>query len=144
MKITLPITALAAILGLALAGIPVHAQTTATAPAAAPTATPTKAASAKKTPYSGTLSAVDASSITITDKTAAAKTLAIAPTTKFLKDGKTATIADFAVGDKVTGSFTTDATGKLTAASLHKGASAKKAKKDAAAATTAPATPAAQ
>ena len=133
MKITLPITALAAIL--ALAGLPVHAQTTATAPAAAPAPATAKAPSAKKIQYTGTLSAIDTagSTITLTDKTATPKTLTIAPTTKFHKDGKAATLADFVVGDKVTGSFTTDATGKMTAASLNKGSK----KKAAAAKTTA-------
>jgi hypothetical protein len=98
MKITLPITALAAVLGFALASIPatVHAQTPAatTAPAAA-----TTPAAPKKAKYSGVLTAVDATSITITDKTVAPKTLAITPATKIKKDSKPATLADF----KVTG-----------------------------------------
>jgi len=118
MKLTLPLTALAAVLGLALAGIPVtaNAQTTATG-----TTTASKAAAPKKTAYSGTLSAVDTTgnTITITDKTVAPKTIAITATTKIKKDKKPATLADFKVGDKVTGSFTTDATGALTAASLN-------------------------
>jgi len=78
-----------------------------------------------------------ASTITVTIKKAS-KVLAIASTTKIKKDGKPATLADFAAGEKVTGSYTADASGKLTAASLH----TKTAK--AAAATTAKAAPAAK
>jgi hypothetical protein len=126
MKITLPI-ALAAVLVLASAPVTVHAQTPAPAAAAAPAATATPAkttAGPKKTKYTGTLSAIDATgnTITITDKTVAPKTLSISPTTKIKKDGKTATLADFKVGDKVGGSYTTDATGIMTATSLSSGA----------------------
>jgi hypothetical protein len=119
MKITLLTPALAAILGLALAGAPVTVQaqtSTNTVPAATPA--PTTAKKAKPTRYSGLITALDASSVTVTS-TKKTLTLAIAPTTTFLKDGKKATLADFAVGDKVTGSYTTDATGVLTAHSLH-------------------------
>jgi len=70
-------------------------------------------------------------------------TLSIAPTTKFLKDKKPATLADFAVGDKVTGSYTTDATGKTTAYSLHKKTVTVKAAKTAATSAATSATPAA-
>jgi hypothetical protein len=124
MKITLLTPALAAILGLALAGAPVTVQaqtSTNTAPAAASAATPapTTVKKTKPTRYSGLITALDASSVTVTS-TKKTLTLAIAPTTTFLKDGKKATLADFAVGDKVTGSYTTDETGVLTAHSLHK------------------------
>ncbi len=74
------------------------------------------AASTKPVPYKGTITAITATSVTVQ----AAKgpiTLAITADTKF-RGGKSA--ADFAVGDKVTGSYTTDATGALTAHSLHK------------------------
>jgi hypothetical protein len=145
MKITLPISALAAVLGLALAGasLPLNAQTTPATPAptAPAPATAVKTAKAKATKYSGTLTAIDAASFTISDKTLAARTFAITAATKIKKDGKAATVADFKVGDKVGGSYTTDATGALTATSLNEGG--KKAKK-AAATTAAPATPAAQ
>ena len=84
------------------------------------------------------MSAVDTTgnTITITDKTVAPKTIAVNATTKIKVDGKTATLADVKVGDKVSGSFTTDASGTMTAATLNAGAG-KKAK--AAATTAAPA-----
>jgi hypothetical protein len=144
MKNTLITSALVAILGFALAGVPVTAQAQTPAPAtttASPDATataPVKAKKAKKTApvaYKGSITAIDASSVTVAG-TSKTLTLAIAPTTKYLKDKKTATLADFAVGDAVTGSYTTDATGAMTAYSLHK--------KSAKTAAAAPATPAAQ
>ena len=119
MKITLLTPALAAILGLALAGAPVTAQAqTSTNSTAAPAAAPTPAP-AKKITYRGSITAIDAASVTVAS-TKKTLTLAIASTTTFLKDGEPATLADFAVGDKVTGSYTKDATGAMTAASLHK------------------------
>ncbi len=111
MKLTLITPALVAVLGLALASSSIQAQTTAAAPAAT---APAKAKKAK-TPYSGSITAVSADSITV--QGAKTLTLAIAPTTTY-KGGKT--ITDFAVGDKVTGSYTKDAAGALTAASVHK------------------------
>ena len=154
MKINLRTSALAAILGLALAGVPVtvKAQTpttpaTPTTEAAPATPAPAKVKKPKPTPYSGTLTAIDTTGNTITvASTAKLLTLTIAPTTKIKKDKVVATLADFAIGDKVTGSYIKDATtGALTAYSLHKGAkAAKKASKPAAAAASAapPATPA--
>lgn len=143
MKLTFLTPALAAILGLALAGAPVtvQAQTAAPVATAAPAAKP--AAKPKKVEYEGTLTAVDptASTITVTTKKSS-KTIAIASTTKIKKDKKPATLADFAVGAKVTGSYTADAAGKLTASSLYTKtavASAKPAAKPAAAPAAAPA-----
>jgi hypothetical protein len=92
-------------------GLPVHAQTS-TPSATAP------AASAKKIPYKGTISAVDATAMTITIKGAKGDMMmAVTPATKY-KGGTS--LADFAVGDKVTGSYTKDDGGKMTAASIHK------------------------
>jgi hypothetical protein len=139
MKITLLTPAFAAILGLALVGasITAHAQTSTNAAPAAPVSTsmPPKVKKMTKTPYEGSITAMDASSITVTT-TKATLTLAITPKTTFKKDKVKATLADFAVGDKVTGSYTTDATGAMSAASVHK--------KTPKAAAMAPATPAAQ
>lgn len=152
MKNILLTPALVAILGIALAGAPVTAQaqtpapaTTTAAPAAVTTA-PAKVKKAKKgTPieYKGSITAIDASSVTVAS-TAKTLTLAIAPTTKYLKDKKKATLADFAVGDSVTGSYTADATGALTAYSLHKKTAKTAATAAPAAAPATPATPAAQ
>ncbi len=133
MKRTLLTSAFAAILGLALAGAPltVQAQTTPAAPVttAAPATTPAPATSSAKPAkvkkadakeYKGSLTAVDPATETVTIQVSKKKTLtlAVASTTKIKKDKKPATLADFTVGDKVTGSYTTDATGKLTAKSL--------------------------
>ena len=141
MKISLFTPALVAILGLALAGAPVTAQAqstnTATSAAAAPTKAPVTKKKAMKTPYTGSITAIDASSVTVAS-TKKTLTLAITPTTTFKKDKVAATLADFAVGDQVTGSYSTDASGAMTANSLHK-----KTVKPAAM-TTAPATPAAK
>jgi hypothetical protein len=117
MKITFLTPALVAILGLALASVPVTAQAQ-TSTNAAPSA-PAKVKSTKPTEYRGSITAIDASSVTVASSKKTL-TLAIAATTTFLKDGKTATLADFAVCDKVSGSYTKDATGAMTAYSLHK------------------------
>jgi hypothetical protein len=123
MKISLLTPALVAILGLALAGVPITAQaqtSTNSAPAtAAAASTPAKVTKATKIRYTGSITAIDATSVTVANSTKSL-TLAITPTTTFKKDGVVATVADFAVGDKVTGSYSTDATGALTANSLHK------------------------
>ena len=118
MKITLLTPALVAILGLALVGATVTAQAAISTNSAVASA-PAKTTKLVKTEYSGSITAIDASSVTVTT-TKAPLTLAIASTTIIQKDKKTATLADFAVGDKVTGSYTKDATGAMTAASLRK------------------------
>jgi hypothetical protein len=110
MKLTLIVTALAALLGFTC--VPAHGQATAPAPAVATKAPDTT----KKTPYKGSITAITATSVTI-QGAKGPMTLAIAPTTKY-KGGKSTT--DFAVGDVVTGSYTTDASGATTAYSLHK------------------------
>jgi hypothetical protein len=147
MKITLPIAAFAAVL--ALTSTTVSAQTTtATGTTTPASTTKTKAATTK---YGGTLTAIDPSgaSITITDKTKSPRTILLTPSTQYKKDKKPATLADFKVGDKVGGSYTTDATGKMTATTLNTNTAktaAAKAKTTATGTTTpaAPATPAAQ
>jgi len=139
MKITLLTPALVAILGLALAGAPITAQaqtSTNSAPAtAAAASTPAKVTKTAKIAYRGSITAIDATSVTIAN-TKKTLTLAITPKTKFKKDKVVATVADFAVGDKVSGSYSTDATGAMTANTLYK-------KTVAPATTPAPATPAA-
>jgi hypothetical protein len=154
MKIPFLTPALVALVGLAFIGAPVTVRaqstdTTTSAPAAATAPAPTtmtpsattKHHKSGKTPYTGSITAIDATSLTVAS-TKRTLTLAISPTTKFAtKEGKkltAATEADFAVGDMVTGSYTTDATGAMTAYSVHK----KKPMTTAAPAAT-PATPAA-
>ena len=63
-------------------------------------------------------------------------TLTITPNTTYLVDKKPATAADFAVGDKVTGSYSKDATGAMMANSIRRSQCPRDA--------TAPATPAAK
>lgn len=122
MKIITLSSALAAILGLALACAPVtsHAQST-NAPSAT-TATGTTTPSKKKskyTQYAGTLKALSAASATVTTKTGDI-TLTIDSTTNFHVNKKKAASTDFAVGDSVTGSYAKNADGTLTAHSLNK------------------------
>src|ERR1700683_3487965 len=119
MKNTLLTSAVVAIVGLALVGAPVtaQAQTPATTPAS--TSTPSSKKKSADTPYKGSITAIDASSVTVAS-TSKTLTLAITPKTKFKKDKAKATAADFAGGDAVTGSYTTDDSGALTAVSLHK------------------------
>ena len=118
MKINILSSALAAILGLALIGTTVNAQSTNAAPA---TSTATSATKEKGdfTPYKGKVSAVDASSVTVTTASGDLK-LVVDDTTKIQVSKKKAAITDFAVGDAVTGSYTKNADGTLTAHSLRK------------------------
>jgi hypothetical protein len=118
--------ALVAVLGLALAGalVTVKAQTTNAAPAASTApSTPAKAPAVKKTPYKGSITAIDASSVTVKTATTSL-TLAVTADTKFQlgtsKKNTPATAADFAVGDKVTGSYIKNADGTTTAATVRK------------------------
>jgi hypothetical protein len=151
MKITVSLSALVAILGLALAGIPVtvQAQTTTPAPAADTATPPAKAKKPKQPNYRGVLTAIDTTGSTITVSTSKKDPtkvlmLKIDAKTKILKDKQPATLADFSVGEAVSGSYTKGADGKLTAASLHfKTPKVKTPPAPAAPAAAAPATPAA-
>ena len=130
MKLIRIVPALVALAGFACAPVTLSAQTT-NAPAAAPEAATTNAPTAtapakpkttapKTTAYSGKITAIDSTANTIT--VASSKktlTLAVASTTKILKDKVKAALADLAVGEKVTGSYTKDSTGAMTAYSIH-------------------------
>ncbi len=149
MKLTLSTSALVAILGLVLANVPVtlQAQTTATPTTApAPATVPAKSKKSKPTEYTGNLTAIDTAANTISVASSAkVLVLTIAPTTTIQKDKKKATLADFAIGDKVTGSYTKDATtGLLTAHSLRKKTTSAPKPAAAAAAAASTVTPAAQ
>lgn len=72
------------------------------------------------TPYQGKVAALDSASITVTTKSGDLK-LNVTAETKILKNGAKAALTDFAVGDKVTGSYKKDASGSLTAKSIHEG-----------------------
>jgi hypothetical protein len=115
MKISL-LPALAAVLGLALCGTVVNAQTDTTTMAPAPTTAPSSKVT--KTPYKGTITAIDTAGSSVTIKGAKdTMTLKITSATKF-RGG--AALTDFAVGDNVTGSYIKNDDGTLTANSLHK------------------------
>jgi len=114
MKIPLLSTALAAVLGLALCGTAVNAQTTTTAD----TSTTAPATTTAKMNFGGKITAIDTGAGKVTVKSKKHDlTLKVDSSTKF-KDG--GSLADFAVGDHVAGSYTTDATGVMTAVTLNK------------------------
>jgi hypothetical protein len=121
MKSSLLKSALVAVVGLALcAPVALQAQTNsvnpiATSPVVNP---PTQSTKVKKTSYKGTVKSIDASSIVVTNSKGDL-TLAIAPTTKVLVNKKAAAVTDITVGETVTGSYTKDDTGAMTAASIH-------------------------
>ena len=126
MKLTSITSALVAALALALSCSSVRAQTntnTMAAPAtnmssSSSSSTMTTSMSMKKTPYKGTITAIDMTGNSVTVHGAKGDMmLMVTPTTKF--KGASA-LSDFAVGDKVTGSFMKDASGSMMAASMHK------------------------
>ena len=73
-----------------------------------------------KTEYKGTVKSVDtaANTITVTCKKGD-MTFMVTPTTKITNSKKPATLADIAMGEKVTGSFTKDAAGTMTACKIN-------------------------
>ena len=119
-------SALMAVAGLALcAPVALHAQTDTTNPIAtspvknpAPDTTSTTKTKVTKTEYKGTVKAIDPSSVTVTCKKGD-MTFAIDGTTKVQVNKKAAAVTDIAVGEKVTGSYYTDATGKLVASKIN-------------------------
>ena len=84
---------------------------------AASTNAPAATAPAKKhgMQFKGKIVAIDATAMTLTVGT---KTFNITSTTKITKDGKPATLADFAVGDPVSGNYKKNGD-KLDATALH-------------------------
>jgi hypothetical protein len=118
MKSNLIKSALVAIVGLALGASALNAQTTTATSTMSTTATTT--AKVKKIEYKGTVKAVDtaANSITITNKKGDL-TLMVNTSTKIAVAKQPATLSDITVGEKVSGSYTKDAAGTMTAASIH-------------------------
>ena len=105
---------------LAVALVGVAFQTRAEDKTNAPSVTP--APKHDKIPYSGTLSAVDKTAMTITvKKKESEKTYTITSTTKFVKAEKPATLDDAKVGDEVRGQYKKTAAGKLDALSVYIG-----------------------
>jgi Cu/Ag efflux protein CusF len=120
MKSLLLKSALVAVAGLALcAPVALHAQT-ATTTTTASSATTTTTAKVKPISYKGTVKSIDTAANTITVTcTKGDVTFAVNPMTKILNDKKSATLSDITMGEKVSGSFTKDAAGTMTAYSIH-------------------------
>jgi hypothetical protein len=116
MKLNLLKSALVAIVGLALcAPVALNAQTPSTT-------TPATAPSTKVKPmnYQGTVKSIDTAANTLVVTTTKGDlTLALTTATKVKVDKKKAAITDITMGEKVTGSYTKDATGAMTAYSFH-------------------------
>ena len=127
MKLILSTSALAAVLGCALACAPVtaSAQTnTSVSPSPAP-AMDSGMKEKKKadyTEYKGTVTAMDATSLTVKNSKGEMK-LMTDSSTMYQVNHKKAAMTDFAVGDKVTGSYMTGDDGNMMAHSVHKKAS---------------------
>jgi hypothetical protein len=133
MKLNLICSALVATVGLALASAPLttSAQMTNSAPMSSSgtmtgTSTPMMSAAPSKkekkgdyTPYMGTISAMDGSSVTVTTKKGDMK-LMVDSSTMVQIDHKKAELSSFATGDKVTGSYMTGSDGTMMAHSLRK------------------------
>jgi hypothetical protein len=119
MKINIHTQALRAIIGLALISAPVTAQAQTPTPAPAASAPADAATKPAKTPYEGSITAIDSTSVTVTTATGSL-TLALTGKTKMAVDQVHAHVTDFAVGDKVKGHYSTEAGGALSASSLYK------------------------
>jgi hypothetical protein len=128
MKNTFITSALVAVLGFALASAPVTVKAQATptqTPAATSTGSTTPSKPAKKksayTPFpkGATISAIDASSVTLKTTKGDLK-LAIDAKTGFEVDKKKSDASAFAAGDAVTGSYATNADGSFTAHNVRK------------------------
>ncbi len=102
-----------------------HAQDSSTNSMDSTTQTPAKHAK-RGAPFHGTVSAVDASAMTLTVES---RTFTVTAKTKIMKDGEQATLSDLTVGEKVSGYYRTNDQGVLTASSIRVGAM--KAKKSA-------------
>lgn len=70
------------------------------------------------TPFHGKVAAVDATAATLT---VGNTTVNITSDTKIVKDGKPATMADIKVGEKISGAYKKDESGKMNAVSIHIG-----------------------
>jgi hypothetical protein len=74
-------------------------------------------------PFRGTVSAVDAKAMTVK---LASRTFSVTSETKITKEGKPAVFADITVGERITGQYKKDSTGKLEATIIHIGGKAEK------------------
>jgi hypothetical protein len=107
---------LAGILAALILGVPVRVSAQAQEPApASPAPAPAKP---KAIPFKGKLAAVDKAAMTIT---VSKRAFSITSETKLFKDGKSATLEDGVVGERVTGSYFKGDDGKLMAKSVYWG-----------------------
>lgn len=114
---TLSKLSLAALLAVALTGMPVHAQST-----NAPEKKVKHTSEAQKRttmPFHGKLKAVDNTAKTIS---VGEMTIAVTSETKLSKEGKPATLADGIVGEEVSGAYKKAEDGKLTGVTIRFGA----------------------
>ena len=108
MKLIRILPALVALVGFAFVPLHLSAQSSDTPASGSSTdsGAPAKPKGKKGTPFSGAITAVDASANTVTvDNNGTPVTLTVNEKTKIKKAGAAATIADLAVGQKVTGSY---------------------------------------
>src|SRR5690242_15038782 len=73
-------------------------------------------------PFHGKVAVVDTAAMTVT---VGHMVINVTSDTKITKDGKPATVSDITVGEKISGSYTKDDAGKMTAALIHIGGKAK-------------------
>jgi len=108
---------LVAVLAVALAGLSLSARAEETKPEK-----PAPKHTQRPVPFSGTLSAVDKTAMTITvKKKEAEQTFEITSNTRIMKEGKPAVLSDGAVGDMVGGQYRKTDDGKLEAVSVRFG-----------------------
>ncbi len=115
--------ALYAIIGTALIAAPaaVHAQNNSAQTPSGETVTPKP--KKHSLPFHGKVAAVDTAARTVTVGTLV---INVTAHTKITKDGHPATLADIAVGEKISGSYIKDEAGKLHAMVIHMGEKKKK------------------
>ncbi|HUB68219.1 MAG TPA: DUF5666 domain-containing protein [Candidatus Methylacidiphilales bacterium] len=120
MKLHLLTSAFAAVMGLALASLPLTTYAASDSNSSSGTGS---GSSSGSTNARGTITAVDtsANTISIENKTDGTRTFSISSTATFTKDKKPATLSDFAVGDKVSITYQTDSSGTMTATKIISG-----------------------
>ncbi len=100
-------------------------------------------AKSKPLPFAGRIGSVDkvAMTFTLDEKTKPGRTFAVTSETRFMKDGKPATLNDGTVGEFVRGTYLKTADGKMEAHTISFGAKVDPAKVSAAPSTNHPAPP---
>ena len=104
--------------GFLAAPVIMHAQDSSTNSMDSTTSTAPAKHAKRGVPFHGTVSAVDATAMTLTVES---RTFTVTPKTKIMKDGEQATLSDLTVGEKVSGYYRTNDEGVLTASSIRVG-----------------------